>query len=1031
MPVGSPWSVKGIDPRARAVAKSAARRDGLTLGEWLNRVILDDNEDEPDWARRAATFPGFAQAGGGGGGDDGEEDVLGAMVERLGERLDATEQRSSMALNGVDHAILSLARRLEALEDAREDAGEDGEERFTRLREAQDEALERIRRLEKDGPGGGEALKAVETALGKVARRLYETEQGVRAEMDEFSSRELRQAKNTERALRTLDGRVKDGLQRERAERSALQDRIDAARGEAGEAKRRAEETKRSSARALSALASTQERVSDRLQALERETEGKLSREVFESRFQALSNELASTVRETRLQLSSEVERASGSPREIERALASAETRMQAAEQRHADAIARIGQEIERLAHAVDRRLSETERKAELRESAADGRRARADLDQRLDHVRRENADAVKRIGEQVAKLGANLAERVNRSEQRSAAAVEAAGERMADMVEKLDSRRSAPGEADLDARIRASEARTAERIEAALAKVGERLEGAREETAEALSPVQRAMTALADRLEAIERAAPRGAGEAEAPDASQAPAIAAPDFSTPLPPAPGLERDGFDDDAFEAGADFEYVAEDAPAAQASPDAFVVTAPDPDFTPDPDPAPEPEKRPAKRPVRLGATADADFIASARASARKSGGRSDYARFEPDREASAGSGRARAVLIAASVAGFLAIGAAAGLLVIDAQSTPERADAASLSSVFADPAPASAVPANPSSELDPAAAPSPPSSAPEPAGAEAAEADPAAGGVDPAAVEAGAVEPVQVSNPAPEAAVQPAIAAGPVTLQDAARAGDPVARYQLALNRADAGDAEGAAALMRRAAEQGVPDAQYRYAKMLEAGTGARRDLDAALDWTLRAAEDGHGRAMHNAGVMYATGLAGAENYDEAARWFQEAALHGVRDSQFNLALFFEQGLGVPESLPDAYAWFLIAGAGGDGAASERAEALRRDVPAQARAQADAAAQNFSPRPLDPEAQGRYPPQPWETGVAAPAVARAQGLLAALGYEAGAPDGAYGPRTRRAVARYQSDEGLEETGVIDDALIARLERAAPQ
>ncbi len=47
MPPVAPWSVKGIDPRARALAKSAARREGMTLGEWLNRVILDDGVSEP------------------------------------------------------------------------------------------------------------------------------------------------------------------------------------------------------------------------------------------------------------------------------------------------------------------------------------------------------------------------------------------------------------------------------------------------------------------------------------------------------------------------------------------------------------------------------------------------------------------------------------------------------------------------------------------------------------------------------------------------------------------------------------------------------------------------------------------------------------------------------------------------------------------------------------------------------------------------------------------------------------------------
>ncbi len=45
MKPGIPWSVKGIEPEAREAAKHAARRAGMTLGEWLNTVILDQSED--------------------------------------------------------------------------------------------------------------------------------------------------------------------------------------------------------------------------------------------------------------------------------------------------------------------------------------------------------------------------------------------------------------------------------------------------------------------------------------------------------------------------------------------------------------------------------------------------------------------------------------------------------------------------------------------------------------------------------------------------------------------------------------------------------------------------------------------------------------------------------------------------------------------------------------------------------------------------------------------------------------------------
>src|SRR5262245_31890934 len=46
MKPGIPWSVKGIDAETREAAKEAARRAGMTLGAWLNAVILDQSEDD-------------------------------------------------------------------------------------------------------------------------------------------------------------------------------------------------------------------------------------------------------------------------------------------------------------------------------------------------------------------------------------------------------------------------------------------------------------------------------------------------------------------------------------------------------------------------------------------------------------------------------------------------------------------------------------------------------------------------------------------------------------------------------------------------------------------------------------------------------------------------------------------------------------------------------------------------------------------------------------------------------------------------
>ena len=48
----------------------------------------------------------------------------------------------------------------------------------------------------------------------------------------------------------------------------------------------------------------------------------------------------------------------------------------------------------------------------------------------------------------------------------------------------------------------------------------------------------------------------------------------------------------------------------------------------------------------------------------------------------------------------------------------------------------------------------------------------------------------------------------------------------------------------------------IPDAQFRYGRMLERGEGVTADPEAGRQWIERAAEAGHLRAMYEAGVAY-------------------------------------------------------------------------------------------------------------------------------------------------------------------------------
>lgn len=1038
MPSGAPWSVKGIDPRARAIAKTAARREGLTLGEWLNRVILDDGEPASGWDDRLENFPGF----GSGGGDGEDDDALRAVVNRLADRLEAAERRSTLAISGVDQSLNALTRRLDALEDEAED--EDGmlDAALSRARTQHDELLERIRKLERGGPGGGDpaALKAVESALGKLAGRLYETERDMRTEIDNLTLREDERATSAQKALKSvksLADQVADSERRLAAEQADLRDRVEAEASARADAVSEADERTRSlqgriiaaenaTHRAAETLALSHERLEERLKALEGRAGEAVGAAEINQRFEYLGRELADLIRETRQDCARQIAELNASgpaAPHLERALEAAEARLTRAETRQSDALARIGQEVSRLARAVDKRIEEAEQRIERKftdvESRREGRESRADFETRLERIRTENTEAVRRIGEQMARLGESLADRVHQAEARSAHAVEQAGERMAQVVEKLETKQAAPKTVDLDERIRASEERTAKRIDDAMQGVHARLDQARTETADALSPVQRAMSALADRLEAIEKR-----GEPAKPGETAALRVDADtislDPSTPLPQPPGLQNgtDGgeWDDDPAAARDSFVMDAEAPRPAQRAEEPGVESRQQQELR---DPAPPTRERAAPR---LGATADADFLASARKTVRANASATQWS--PPPEPTESGGGRR--LLIGASVLGFVAVAAAAGMLAMEALSegnetarAPQREDDSSLSTLFADQAPRTSQAAEQPSETEPS---------PSISALNDPEAAPATDSPVVPAVETGSGELTPAAQPAVDQEPAPPISVEPLSLETAAENGDAIALYQLALQRLDAGATSEGAVLMRRSAEQGIPDAMRRFGLMQARGEGVPADPAAGRALVVAAAEAGNIQAMHDAGGLFINAEGAANAEETAAQWFQQGALHGVRDSQFNMALLFQEGFGVDQSTADAYAWFLIAANAGDTDAAGRAAALRRELDADARTAAEQAARSFTPRPADPAAQGQYPVQPWQAG-AQGLIARTQTLLTELGYDPGPADGVMGDRTRRAIVSYQRAEGLEPGAPLDARLVARLERSA--
>ncbi|WP_339614499.1 peptidoglycan-binding protein, partial [uncultured Parvibaculum sp.] len=440
----------------------------------------------------------------------------------------------------------------------------------------------------------------------------------------------------------------------------------------------------------------------------------------------------------------------------------------------------------------------------------------------------------------------------------------------------------------------------------------------------------------------------------------------------------------------------------------------------------PDPPPPPPLREA------GAQAAQDFLAQARraAQAASQGSHSGYdspayaessARFETD---DAEKKRNRLVIIA--TAGFIALAVIAGAFLFMRQS----------------PTPGGTAPmTNPGETSSPAT--TNPEASPEDAGADAAPEVPASTTPETGTSKTGAsaeapvnvakvpATPVDDVSPAPDT---PPSAPQPVTLNDAARAGNAAAEYTLgdayARGEGVAQNDKQAVSWIRKAAGQGLTIAQYRLATFYEKGRGVGQDNARAMQLYEQAANKGNVKAMHNLAVMYAEGRGTSQDFAKAAQWFAKAANYGLGDSQYNLAVLNERGLGIKKDLATAYKWFAIAALAGDKGAARKRDALAEQMEPGDLADARIATNAWQAKTADPVANGNLSSlKRWDSAAAGPAdpdIAQAQSLLNKLGYDAGPADGMMGPRTKDAITAFQRANGLAPSGKVTPELLIELE-----
>lgn len=178
------------------------------------------------------------------------------------------------------------------------------------------------------------------------------------------------------------------------------------------------------------------------------------------------------------------------------------------------------------------------------------------------------------------------------------------------------------------------------------------------------------------------------------------------------------------------------------------------------------------------------------------------------------------------------------------------------------------------------------------------------------------------------------------------MRAAADGGNPQAQFnfaQLVLQRDPTPRGlESALAYYGRAAQAGIPDAQYAVARAHAEGAGGWPvDRDAARRWMERAARANFDTAQVELGTWLVEGGGGVDDEEAGFGWLMRAARSGNVAARNRVAKLYRAGIGVEPDAVAAAAWYMAARRGGlvDPLMEDHLAGLTEDEIAQARERA--------------------------------------------------------------------------------------------
>ncbi|MGH6890003.1 MAG: hypothetical protein ACREHF_12550 [Rhizomicrobium sp.] len=290
-----PWNVAGIAPEAREAARASARREGLSVGEWLTRRILHSlGEHEP---RREDFWSAVPPA----------NRPLAESVEPAAETADMlahvsrSENETQISARRIEDQLKTLARRLEHTERSQSENSRAmtqaaSEINIVSREQAQafdqlgahvvrlDERLARIEQLSA-ADGTRDAIKALHLGLSRLADQTAET-----------ATRSAEQAAQLAESMGAVVGKLAESRDEGRQNWRALEERVAALAANVSSIAGRLLESRDLAERAFRAVESRLGTAEETLTRLDAELAGRSGDGVEIRRHAAVLTELSESV---------------------------------------------------------------------------------------------------------------------------------------------------------------------------------------------------------------------------------------------------------------------------------------------------------------------------------------------------------------------------------------------------------------------------------------------------------------------------------------------------------------------------------------------------------------------------------------------------------------------------------------------------------------------------------------------------------------------------------------------------------------